>query len=179
MIRMTERPDAAAPPSPLRWFEERLARIGITGRFGRDSVLAVAAALATLAFHWTLLPLAAVDLDVALTEAQSWTLTWAAAVQSLVLCLRRVRLWSCLAAVMACQIVIVAAVPDLTANGLGVIIVFYTLGTLAPLRFTVTAAIASTVVGGIVAAMSLWARDGDPMLMLGHVSSSALTEGPR
>ncbi|WP_177154729.1 sensor histidine kinase [Glycomyces harbinensis] len=173
---MTERRDdtETAPLSPLRWIDERLARLGVTGRFGQDVVFAVAVAVVTFAFDIVLLPVAADDLAVTLTAAQVWTLTLAGTLQALLLCLRRVRPRLCLAAVMACQVVVTAAAPGLTANGLAVVIVFYTVGTLASVRFTVAAAAVFTLIGGATAAASLWAMGDDLAIVFGHLTSSAL-----
>jgi signal transduction histidine kinase len=174
MNRMTERRDAAAPPSPLRWFDERLARLGVTGRLGRDAVLAVAVALLTLAFYGALLPMAVSDAEISLTGPQAWAVTALGCAQALLLCLRRLRPRLCLAATMACQLLIVAAAPDLTANGFALLIAFYTVGVLMSVRFTATAAAVSALANGAVAAAALWAQDGDASMVFSHLSSSAL-----
>jgi signal transduction histidine kinase len=178
MNRMSEHRDVTGPigpPSPLRWFDERLARLGVTGRFAVDSVLAVVIALLTLAFYRVFMPLAVADIDLSLTAEQGWAITALGCAQSLLLCLRRVRPRLCLAAVMACQLLTVAAAPDLTTNGVAVMIAFYTVGTLVSVRFTATAAVASALASGATAAATLWVQDGDLPMLFSHLSSSLLS----
>ncbi|MCD0445393.1 histidine kinase [Glycomyces sp. A-F 0318] len=173
---MSEHDEAGptAPPSPVRWFDERLARLGVTGLLGRDAVLAVAVALATLAFYGVLLPLAATDGEVALTAPQVGTVVAIGCAQSLLLCVRRLRPRLCLAAAMACQLLIVAAAPDLSANGFALLVAFYTVGTLMSVRFTAIAAAAGALLSAAAAAAVLWVRGGDTAMVFSHLSSSAL-----
>lgn len=166
---------AAAPPSPVRWFDERLARLGVTGRLGRDAVLAVVLALVTLVFYGTLLPLAATDGEVVLTAPQVGTVTAIGCAQALLLCVRRLRPRLCLAAATACQLLVVAVAPDLSANGFALLVAFYTVGTLMSVRFTAIAAAVSALAVGAAAAAALGAQGGDAAMVFSHLSSSALS----
>ena len=176
-------PRPTTPPRIARWLDESLTRLGITGRFGRDCVLAVVVAVVTLTLFALLFRYAPLEPDESLPGTRSALLLVAAGVGALALCLRRVRPYLCLAATVACQAVIVAAAPEISLRGPAAIIAAYTIGSMATLRVALTAVLTAAVVEGAAAALgALVARQPDGPLSAGAdrlaaVAANHLTAG--
>ncbi|MFY1705170.1 sensor histidine kinase [Micromonospora sp. WMMA1923] len=156
-----------------------LTRLGVTGRFARDCLLAVVVAVVTFVLlvmlFWVVLPTE--ETEVGADRARLAILLCCG--QALLLCLRRVHPGRCLALVVGVQLVINATMPsELTVQGGATLIAAYTVGTLLPVRTVVVAvglATAADTVGAVAAAAS-----GSPAplrAVLGHLVSSALSYG--
>ncbi|GAB3661848.1 sensor histidine kinase [Glycomyces tarimensis] len=172
---MTERLSdrAAAPPSLGARLDRLVGRLGVTGRFGRDAVLAVAVSLATLALFAVMGRAILAEPFPEVTAGQVQAVAVIAGAQSLLLCLRRVRPWLCLALVVASQTPIIAITPEINARAFAPLIAAYTVGTLTTGRLAAAAAAGAVVVEVGAAAAVMWAQDGSPGMVANHLGSSA------
>lgn len=177
MNRMTESPGASAAAAPTvgRRIDDLPARFRASGTFARDAVLALAAAAATFGLFALMIRLVPADPAVDLPPAEAAAITAIACGQALLLCLRRLRPVLCFAAVAACQAVIVALAPDLTANGIGPVVAAYTLGSVAALGRTVALIAAGTLaVSAAAATAAVWGQDDMLVAVVHHATANAL-----
>src|SRR5690606_11621947 len=114
------------------------------------------------------------DPAIELSTAQAGTLLTVGIAQALLLSLRRLRPVLCVAAVMACQTVMIAAVPDVSANGLNQAVAVYTLGSVATFGFTAAAVAVSVLVLTAAGAVASLGRDDMLTVTAGHLGSNAL-----
>ena len=177
MIGMTGSPDrtATAPPALGDRLDALLDRFGARGTFARDAILALAAAAFSLVLFSAMTTLAPLDPDMDLTDGQAGVLTVLGCLQALVLCLRRLRPTLCLAAVVAFQMAMIAAAPEVMTHGVGPIVVGFTYATLSPVKSTVAAVAASALAEAAAAAATVWGRGEVTALVFHHASSAAVT----
>ncbi|QVQ54888.1 two-component sensor histidine kinase [Spiractinospora alimapuensis] len=109
-----ERPDST-PPSPISfgaWLHDPLNRLGVRGAFARDCLLAVIAALASVALLQGMLVTMGQAEEVTLSSGGTAALAALMVAQGLVLCVRRVNVLACLLVVSLAQLVISALMPS-------------------------------------------------------------------
>ncbi|WP_433350205.1 sensor histidine kinase [Micromonospora sp. CA-111912] len=169
--------DTPGSPGLTRQLDERLTRLGVTGRFARDCLLAAGVTVATFAMLTTFLRFVAPVEGLTVDPARARVLVAVACVQALVLCLRRVRPRLCLGLVVGLQVAVTAAVPsEATVRGIAPLVAAYTVGTLFPARTALLLAGAATVAeaSGVIAVTAGTAPD---LLVtaLGHLASGALS----
>lgn len=171
---------AGQPPRPTtqpriaRWLDESLTWLGVTGRFGRDCVLAVAATVVTLTLFALLVRYVPQEADESLTGTRAGLMLVAAGVGALALCLRRVRPYLCLAVTVACQAVIIGAAPEISLRSPAPIVAAYTVGSLATVRAALAAILTSAIVEGAAAALgALVARQPEdlPTVTVDHLAA--------
>ncbi|NUQ88321.1 MAG: two-component sensor histidine kinase, partial [Glycomyces artemisiae] len=167
-------PAPAAALSPGERLDKALSRIGATRPFTRDVVLAVLVAAVTLGLYAVLARLAPSEASLQVTAAEVWAMGALAAVQGLLLCLRRVRPGLCLALVVALQIGIIAVAPQIMAQGFGPAIAAYTVGTLASARFAFAAAAVAVVLETGASVAATWGDAGAAVIVVNQLGSSAL-----
>ncbi|KXK60160.1 hypothetical protein AWW66_20315 [Micromonospora rosaria] len=182
---MTDQPGtgpgtAQAPgvaPRFVRRFDERLSRLGLTGRFARDCLLAAVVTVVTFALMGTLFWAVAPAEGLAFDPAEAWLVVAACCVQAMLLCLRRVRPVLCLALVVGLQVAVLTVVPpEVMARGLPPLIAAYTVGTLLPLRTALLVSAGAVVVdaaGAVTAALA--GTSGLLGVVVGHVAAGSLT----
>ncbi|WP_199042929.1 sensor histidine kinase [Glycomyces salinus] len=161
---------ATAPPTLGERFDAALDRLGVRSPFARDSLLAVVVAAISFGLFWemaTLVPLES-------TDAQAGKLAVIGCVQALLLCLRRIRPTLCLAAVVVCQLAIVATAPEVMAHGLGPLVAAYTYATLSPVKVTIAAGAAATLAETLTATAIAWGQDAATATVYNHASSAAV-----
>ncbi|MEU8285114.1 histidine kinase [Micromonospora sp. NPDC048905] len=163
------------PGSPrlTRWLDGRLTRLGVTGVFPRDCLLAVALTVTTFVLLTVLVWFVAPEDGVSFDPARAWLLIALCCVQAMLLCLRRVRPLLCLALVVGLQLpVIGASLPEATVRGVAPFVVAYTIGSVLPSRQALLAVGAAVVVESVGAAVVV-----TPNLLtaVAYVSASALT----
>ncbi|MBM0278539.1 sensor histidine kinase [Micromonospora tarensis] len=163
------------PGSPrlTTWLDRRLTRLGVTGVFPRDCLLA--AALTVLTFilltvlFWFVAPADGVFFD----PTRAWLIVAICCAQAMLLCLRRVRPLLCLALVAGLQLPVIGiAPPEATIRGVAPFVAAYTVGSLLPVRRALLA------VGAVVAVESVGAAllvTPDPLTAVGYTAASALT----
>ncbi|WP_405096025.1 sensor histidine kinase [Micromonospora sp. NBC_01412] len=169
--------DIPGSPRLTRRIDERLTRLGVTGRFARDCLLAAGVTVATFALLTTFLRFATPVEGLSVDPARARVLVAVVSVQALVLCLRRVRPRLCLGLVVGLQVVVTAVVPsEATVRGLAPLVAAYTVGTLFPVRTALLLAGAATVAeaSGVVAVTAGVAPD-ILVTALGHLASGALS----
>ncbi|MFE0589025.1 sensor histidine kinase [Micromonospora echinospora] len=179
---MTTHPDPQAEATPrtprlTRRLDERLTRLGVTGRFARDGLLAAAVTVATLLLLAMLFWIVAPAEGLAVDPARAWLVLVLCGVQAVLLCLRRIRPLLCLALVVALQLVVVGlSLPEMSIRGLAPFVAAYTVGTLRPVRTALLIAGVATLAetAGAVATAVLVAPD-ILLATLGGLTASALT----
>ncbi|WJK42769.1 histidine kinase [Solwaraspora sp. WMMA2056] len=171
-------PTGPADPSRLtKRMDVLLARLGVTGPFARDCLLAVGVAGLTFtlmaAVFWVVTPPG----EIALDPAQAWLLVALGVGQALLLCLRRVHPLVCLVGVVGLQVVMIAlSPPDATIRGFAPLVVAYTIGALLPARRAVALVGAAVAVEVSAAFGTAAVTTGDIVLVaLGPAGSSALS----
>ncbi|MEU4645706.1 histidine kinase [Micromonospora sp. NPDC023814] len=174
---MTER--IVGPPGPPGLggqLDQRLTRLGLTGRFARDCLLAAVLTVLTFglaaAIVWVVAPADGLSFD----PTRAWLIVGGCCGQAVTLCLRRVRPLLCLALVVGLQILVAALVPsDVTARMLAPLVVAYTVGTLWPVRAALLIAGTAAVVEvtGTVAAVGT--APDLVRVAVGHLASGGLT----
>ncbi len=176
MNHMTKSPDepATAAPAGGRRHEELLSRFGARGIFAQDAVLALVVAALTFGMFVALANVAPTDPTIDLSGAEARAVTAVGVVQSLLLCLRRLRPVLCVAAVMACQTVMIALAPDISGNGIGPAVVIYTVGTIATLWLTIAVVAAAVLVQTAAAAAVSLGEDDMLTVVANHLSSNAV-----
>ncbi|MFG1836877.1 sensor histidine kinase [Micromonospora sp. NPDC049175] len=163
------------PGSPrlTRWLDERLTRLGVTGVFPRDCLLAAALTVLTFVLLTVLIWFVAPEDGVSFDPTRAWLLIAVCCVQAMLLCLRRVRPLLCLALVVGLQLpVIGVSLPEATVRGVAPFVVAYTIGSVLPSRRALLAVGAAVLVESVGAAFVV-----TPDLLTGvaYVSASALT----
>lgn len=162
-------------PSLLIWLDRTLARAGVNGRFPRDLVLGVVWATFTVALLLPMLGPFAAELGMELATAEIQAVLVVVALQSLLLCLRRIRPVTCLLLVAAGQLVLAAVMPDQTNLRVAApLVAAYTCGTCLPLGRLfrwLGVAVLLEVAGG--AAVTTWLTGAVRTLLFGARSSGA------
>ncbi|MGC5287503.1 sensor histidine kinase [Micromonospora sp. DT231] len=163
------------PGSPrlTRWLDERLTRLGVTGVFPRDCLLAAALTVLTFVLLTVLIWFVAPEDGVSFDPTRAWLLIAVCCVQAMLLCLRRVRPLLCLALVVGLQLpVIGVSLPEATVRGVAPFVVAYTIGSVLPSRRALLAVGAAVLVESVGAAFVV-----TPNLLTGvaYVAASALT----
>ncbi|MFY1577187.1 sensor histidine kinase [Verrucosispora sp. WMMD703] len=183
---VTDAVDVPGPPRLTRWFDERLTRVGVTGRFARDCLLAALLTVLMFLVMALLFRYVAPAQGLSFGPARVWLVTALCSGQAMLLCLRRVRPRLCLALVVGLQVpVIVLSVPEATIRGIAPFVAAYTVGTLLPLRSALLAAGAAVVVETSSVAVAVRAADaadfaiggpgpGPLVTTVGHLATSAL-----
>ncbi|MFI6230487.1 sensor histidine kinase [Micromonospora echinospora] len=179
---MSTHPDPqaeAAPRTPrlTRRLDERLTRLGVTGRFARDGLLAAAVTVATLLLLAMLFWIVAPAEGLAVDPARAWPVLVLCGVQAVLLCLRRIRPLLCLALVVVLQLVVIGlSLPELSIRGLAPFVAAYTVGTLRPVRTALLIAGVATLAETAGAAATAVLVAPDILLAtLGSLTASALT----
>ncbi|MEU8327492.1 histidine kinase [Micromonospora sp. NPDC048839] len=167
--------DHTEPGSPrlTRWLDGRLTRLGVTGVFPRDCLLAVALTVTTFVLLTVLVWFVAPEEGVSFDPARAWLLIALCCVQAMLLCLRRVRPLLCLALVVGLQLpVIGASLPEATVRGVAPFVVAYTIGSVLPSRHALLAVGAAVLVESVGAAVVV-----TPNLLtaVAYVTAGALT----
>lgn len=165
-------------PRLTRWCDRWLSRWGVTTAFRRDCLLAAVVAVATVALFGVGLRLAMAAEDVVLSTARLGAILVAAGLQSLLLCLRRVRPVLCLAATVGCQLVVIAAVPDATFRGIAAVIAAYTVASRSTVRVTLLALSAAVLAESAVAVVAAARYPTDLVIAAANqVGSSVVSYG--
>ncbi|MEU7588622.1 histidine kinase [Micromonospora sp. NPDC049230] len=161
------------PPRLTKWLDGRLTRLGVTGVFPRDCLLAVVLTVSTFVLLTVLFWLVAPEDGVSLDPTRAWLLVAICCAQAMLLCLRRVRPLLCLASVLGLQLLVVGvSLPEATIRGFAPFVVAYTIGSLLPLRRALLAVGAAVLVESIGAAVLV---TPDLLTAVAYVSASALT----
>ncbi|MEU4472041.1 histidine kinase [Micromonospora sp. NPDC023888] len=163
------------PGSPrlTRWLDGRLTRLGVTGVFPRDCLLAVVLTVTTLVLLTVLLWFVAPEDGVSFDPTRAGLLIAGCCAQAMVLCLRRVRPLLCLALVVGLQLLVTGvSLPEATVRGVAPFVVAYTIGSVLPLRRALPAVGAAVLVESIGAAFVV---TPDLLTVIAYVSASALT----
>ncbi|WP_341720875.1 histidine kinase [Micromonospora sp. FIMYZ51] len=175
---VTAEPDV---PRSTWWLDERLSRLGITGRFARDCLLATVLTVLTFLMLALLFRVVAPAEGLIFDPTWAWLVSAVAGVQTMVLCLRRVRPLLCLALVVGLQLVVTgSSLPDATIRGLAPFVAAYTVGSLLPLRPALLAAGAAVAVDttGALVATGLAGSSGALVATGLAGTSGALVAGP-
>lgn len=165
-------------------FDGLLSRIGLRGTFARDCALAVVVSVLTVLVMVPMLRADAVGLGadgrLLLTGAQVDAIIAAGAVQSAVLCLRRIRPVTCLLLVVAAQLVMIAsAPPEFSLRVIAPFVIAYTVGTVLTTRRALLVAVAVALIEGAGAVLlTIGAVPFGPVLVLGEVGQAMITYGP-
>lgn len=165
--------DDAPIPQRVSRLDALLDRLGLTSVLARDGLLAAFVLLLTLGLLLVLFQFVLEAEGLVVSPAQAVVITVAACAQALPLVLRRVRPVLCLALVVACQVVVVAAsLPDLSVGGVPVIIAAYTVGTLLPARRALAITGVAVPVGALVAGVVALVSGGRLLLpVLTHLAA--------
>lgn len=160
-------------PRLTKWLDGRLTRLGVTGVFLRDCLLAAVLTVLTFVLLTALFWFVAPEDGVSFDPARAWLLVAICCAQAMLLCLRRVRPLLCLAAVVGLQLPIIGvSLPEATIRGIAPFVVAYTVGSLLPVRRALLAVGAVVVVESIGAAVVV---TPDLLTAIAYVSASALT----
>ncbi|MEV1076357.1 sensor histidine kinase [Micromonospora parva] len=157
-----------------KWLDGRLTRLGLTGVFPRDCLLAATLTVSTFVLLMLLFRFVAPAEGVTFDPARAWLLIAVCSAQAMLLCLRRVRPLLCLALIVGLQLPIIGvSLPEeATIRGIAPFIAAYTVGSLLPVRralLAVGVAVAVESTGAAVVAIP------DVLAALAYVSASALT----
>ncbi|WP_413450010.1 histidine kinase [Georgenia phoenicis] len=167
--------DTTPVTSAGAWWDAQLARLGLRGPLARDTALAVVAAVLMLVVAVVTIELAPAA-EAPPAGVTPWLLVLVV-VQSLALALRRVALGACTLVVVATQLALVAAAPELSVRMVGAVVVAVTVGTRLPARRALgvvgTAVLVEAVGGAVVSA----ARGAGGNTVLQHVASPVLVWG--
>ncbi|MFG1767276.1 sensor histidine kinase [Micromonospora parva] len=173
---MRDHTDTDTEPGTRRlakWLDGRLSRLGLTGVFPRDCLLAATLTVSTFVLLTVLFRFVAPAEGVSFDPARAWLLIAGCCAQAMLLCLRRVRPLLCLALIVGLQLPITgAALPEATIRGIAPVIVAYTVGSLLPVRTALLAVGVAVAVESIGAAVVVIP---DVLTALAYVSASALT----
>lgn len=161
------------PQRVSRWLDGGLTRLGVTGPFGRDCVLALVVATGSVALFAALLLLAPPESELNLSAARSGWIVAAAGAQALALCLRRIRPYLCLAVTVGCQLAMIVVAPDLSFRGVAPIIAGYTIGTLATIRTMLVVAVAAALAEGTAGVVGAALAAGSGPLLTGSPATQA------
>ncbi|MGW5559611.1 sensor histidine kinase [Micromonospora sp. NPDC003944] len=160
-------------PRLTKWLDGRLTRLGVTGVFARDCLLATTLTVLTFTLLTALFWFVAPEDGVSFDPTWAWLLVAICCAQAMLLCLRRVRPLLCLALVVGLQLPIIGvSLPEATIRGIAPFVVAYTVGSLLPVRRALLA------VGAVVLAESIAAAvvvTPDLVTAAAYVSASALT----
>ncbi|WP_051723611.1 sensor histidine kinase [Micromonospora chokoriensis] len=160
-------------PRLTKWLDGRLTRLGVTGVFARDCLLAAVLTVLTFVLLTVLFWIVAPEEGVSLDPTRAWLLVVICCAQAMLLCLRRVRPLLCLALVVGLQLPIIGlSLPEVSVRGIAGFVVAYTVGSLLPVRRALLA------VGAVVVAESIGAAvlvTPDLLTAVAYISSSALT----
>ncbi|MEU4531392.1 histidine kinase [Micromonospora ureilytica] len=160
-------------PRLTKWLDERLTRLGVTGVFARDCLLAAVLTVLTFVLLTALFWFVAPEDGVSFDPTRAWLLVAICCAQAMLLCLRRVRPLLCLALVVGLQLPIIGvSLPEATIRGIAPFVVAYTVGSLLPVRRALLAVGAVVVVESIGAAVVV---TPDLLTAIAYVSASALT----
>ncbi|WP_433124777.1 sensor histidine kinase [Micromonospora sp. CA-240977] len=160
-------------PRPTRWLDKRLTRLGVTGVFPRDCLLAVALTVTTFVLLTVLLRFVAPEDGVSFDPTRAGLLIAVCCAQAMLLCLRRVRPLLCLALVVGLQLLVIGvSLPEATIRGVAPFVVAYTIGSLLPFRRALLAVGAAVLAESIGAAFVV---TPDVVTAIAYVSASALT----
>lgn len=157
-----------------RW-DAFLDRLGVRTPVARDALLAVtttAVAVVLSLVSVTLLP----D-DLAVAPGVRVVVLALITAQSLLLVLRRVRLLLCVVAVVATQVALVVAAPDLSVRSFAPFVVGATVGTALPATRALRVAAATAVVEALASTAAVLLRGGSPGDVLTHASTSLVVWG--
>ncbi|MCG5471773.1 histidine kinase [Micromonospora sp. LAH09] len=163
------------PGSPrlTKWLDQRLTRVGVTGVFPRDCLLAAALTVLTFVLLTVLFWFVAPEDGVSFDPAQAWLLVAVCCAQAMLLCLRRVRPLLCLGLIAGLQLPIIGvSLPEATIRGIAPFVVAYTVGSLLPLRRALLAVGAAVLVETVGVALLV---TPDLLTAVAYVSASALT----
>ncbi|MFG2050808.1 sensor histidine kinase [Micromonospora sp. NPDC048935] len=161
------------PPRLTKWLDGRLTRLGVTGVFPRDCLLATVLTVSTFVLltvlFWVVAPADGVSFD----PTRGWLLVAICCAQAMLLCLRRVRPLLCLAFVLGLQLLVVGvSLPEAGIRGFAPFVVAYTIGSSLPLRRALLAVGAAVLVESTGAAVLV---TPDLPAAVAYVSASALT----
>ncbi|WP_444947540.1 sensor histidine kinase [Micromonospora ureilytica] len=160
-------------PRLTKWLDGRLTRLGVTGVFLRDCLLAAVLTVLTFVLLTALFWFVAPEDGVSFDPTRAWLLVAICCAQAILLCLRRVRPVLCLALVVGLQLPIIGvSLPEATIRGIAPFVVAYTVGSLLPVRRALLAVGAVVVVESIGAAVVV---TPDLLTAIAYVSASALT----
>ncbi|MEU8421387.1 histidine kinase [Micromonospora sp. NPDC048835] len=160
-------------PGLTTWLDGRLTRLGVTGVFARDCLLATVLTVVTFTLLTVLFWFVAPEEGVSFDPTWAWLLVAICCAQAMLLCLRRVRPLLCLALVVGLQLpIIVVSLPEATIRGIAPFVVAYTVGSLLPVRRALLAVGAVVVTESIAAAVVV---TPDLVTAAAYVSASALT----
>ncbi|MGW1448959.1 sensor histidine kinase [Micromonospora sp. NPDC002411] len=160
-------------PRLTRWLDGRLTRLGVTGVFARDCLLAAVLTVLTFVLLGALFWFAAPEDGVSFDPTRAWLIIAICCAQAMLLCLRRVRPLLCLALVVGLQLPINGlSLPEVTIRGLAPFVVAYTVGSVLPVRRALLAVGVAVLAESVGAAVVV-----TPDLLTGvaYVSASALT----
>ncbi|WP_123813160.1 sensor histidine kinase [Myceligenerans xiligouense] len=143
----------------------------------QDAVLAAAVTVVTLGVVVLEVRLIRTDPSVALSDAQAWALGVLSCAQAVLLVGLRSRPVVTLAAVAACQVVLVAAVPDIAAHGIALLIAAYTVGAHRPVRAVLGVAVPAVLLEAVTAAAAAWGRPDAWTIVGSQAGSAALAYG--
>ncbi|MBQ1015799.1 histidine kinase dimerization/phosphoacceptor domain-containing protein, partial [Micromonospora sp. M51] len=157
-----------------KWLDGRLTRLGLTGVFPRDCLLAATLTVSTFVLLTVLFRFVAPAEGVTFDPARAGLLIAVCSAQAMLLCLRRVRPLLCLALIVGLQLPIIGvSLPEeATIRGLAPFIAAYTVGSLLPVRRALLAVGVAVAVESIGVAVVVIP---DVLTALAYVSASALT----
>lgn len=160
-------------PGLTTWLDGRLTRLGVTGVFARDCLLATVLTVLTFTLLTVLFWFVAPEEGISFDPTWAWLLVAICCAQAMLLCLRRVRPLLCLALVVGLQLPIIGvSLPEATIRGIAPFVVAYTVGSLLPVRRALLAVGAVVVAESIAAAVVV---TPDLVTAAAYVSASALT----
>lgn len=160
-------PHLTAPGA--RW-DAFLDRLGVRGPLARDALLAATAT--AVAVVLSLATVALLPGELAVSPTTRLVLLVLVAVQSAVLVLRRVRLATCVALVVATQVALVATAPDLSVRSFAPFVVGATIGTALPAARALRLAAGTAVVEAGASVVAVLVRGGTALDVTTHVSTS-------
>jgi signal transduction histidine kinase len=187
---------AGVLPAPRRFamLDEWLDRLRLTTPFARDCALAFVIALLGAGMDWLLVGVVAPSEGIVVPPGQAAAVLAASTVQSLLLCIRRIRPVLCLVLVAVAQVVIIAILPvGFGYRGFAAFVAAYTVGVMLPVKpafRVIVAVVLFEVLAGLAASLLLAApADGSgpvavmigglagllPLLALNLIVSAVLT----
>ena len=168
---------APGPPRLTGRLDDRLTRLGVTGRFTRDCLLAAGATVMTFVLMTALFWFVARTEDLTFDPTRVRLIVAVCCVQAMLLCLRRVRPLLCLALVVGLQVLIIAMIPtDATVHGIPPLVAAYTVGTLWPVRAAFLVAGTAVVVETAGTVLLVAVAHPDPLFTaISHLTSSVLS----
>ena len=149
---------APAAPRLTRLLDDQLTKLGVTGRFTRDCLLAAVATVVTFALVSTLFWFVARAEGLPFEPTRVRLIVAVCCVQAMLLCLRRIRPLLCLALVVGLQVIVIALIPpEASSHGIASLVAAYTVGALLPVRaaFLVTGAAVAVETAASVALLTV------------------------